>query len=106
MSRNVSDCVYGRAQKLEPGKKVKLDRQEDLDIKITGVTFDENLVDQGRTSVKVHLHDEESGDTTSFVLANLLPGKVCQTYSLLAPYSLTIIYADRVTAPGLDSRWR
>ncbi len=61
---------------------------------------------QGRTSVKVHLHDAESGDTASFVLANLLPGKVCQTYSVLATCSLTIIYADRVTAPGLDSEWR
>src|SRR5258705_12368122 len=106
VSCNAFDCLYGRAQKLEPGKKIKLDQQEDLDIKITGVTFDENLVDQGRTSVKVHLHDAESGDTASFVLANLLPGKVCQTYSVLATCSLTIIYADRVTAPGLDSEWR
>src|SRR5260370_22280296 len=88
VSRHVSDCVHGRAQKLEPGKKITLDQQEDLDIKITGVTFDENLVDQGRTSIKVHVQDGESKRTTSFVLANLIPGKACQTYSMLAKCSL------------------
>lgn len=33
-------------------------------------------MDEGRTSVKVHVHDSGSGETTSFVLANLIPGKI------------------------------
>ena len=79
---------------MEPGNKVKLNQQEDLDIKITGVTFDEKLVDQERTSVKVHVQDRESGKTASFVLANLIPGKACQPYSVLGACGLLPLFVQ------------
>ncbi|KAF8324488.1 uncharacterized protein EI90DRAFT_3157396 [Cantharellus anzutake] len=64
------------AQKLEPGKKIRLEQPAELAIKITGVTFDETLVNNERTSVKAHVKDEESDKPVSFVLANLIPGKI------------------------------
>lgn len=46
------------------------------DVKLSLIVLDEKLVDQGRTSIKVYQADPEEDEETTFVLANLIPGKV------------------------------
>jgi hypothetical protein len=48
------------------------------DIRITLATLGETLVDQERSSIKLHVSfaDDEEEETLTFVLANFVPGKV------------------------------
>lgn len=50
------------------------------DVKLSLIVLDEKLVDQGRTSIKVYQADPEEDEETTFVLANLIPGKVRLLY--------------------------
>lgn len=65
-----------RSQTLAPGTKTELTRMVPCDIKLSLVTLDEKLVDQGRTSIKIIQNDPEEEESVTFVLANLIPGKV------------------------------
>ena len=64
-----------RSQTLAPGKSEL--KRIDCDIRISLATLDEKLVNQERSSVKLIQHEieEDEADTTTFVLANLIPGK-------------------------------
>lgn len=66
---------------MAPGK-AELQRI-DCDIRISLVVLDEKLVDQERSSVKIVQHDTDDDDSTTFVLANFIPGKVSRLHILL-----------------------
>ena len=56
------------------------------DVRVTLITLDADLVDNERSSLKIHQVDEEDDNAaTAFVAANLIPGKVC---TRLAPTRL------------------
>jgi len=72
------------SQTLAPGKSEL--KRIDCDIRISLATLDEKLVNQERSSVKLIQHEieEDEADTTTFVLANLIPGKIeAQTVDLI-----------------------
>jgi len=56
------------------------------DVRISLVTLGETIVDQERSSVKLHVSDEDEDETEkqTFVLANFVPGKIeAQTVDLI-----------------------
>lgn len=63
-----------RSQTLAPGKTALA--RIDCDIKLSLVVLDEKLANEERSSIKIIQHDPEDDETTTFVLANLIPGKV------------------------------
>lgn len=68
-----------RSQTLHPGK-TSLERI-DCDIRISLVALDDQLASTSeRTSIKLTQHDpEDPENTTTFVLANLVPGKASKS---------------------------
>jgi len=70
------------SQTLAPGK-TELARI-DCDIKISLIVLDEKLANQERSSIKIIQHDPEDDESITFVLANLIPGKIeAQTVDLI-----------------------
>ncbi|KAF9518092.1 hypothetical protein BS47DRAFT_373421 [Hydnum rufescens UP504] len=68
----------------QPGKSEAI--RFPKDVKISLVTLGETLVDQERSSVKLHVSDEDGDEAEkqSFVLANFVPGKIeAQTVDLI-----------------------
>lgn len=84
-----------RSQTIAPGK-VSLTRI-DCDIKLSLVVLDEKLVNQERCSIKIVQHDPEAGESMSFVLANLIPGKV--------RFSSVLARTSRLTGEIFDHWW-
>ena len=73
---HASGYAFFRTLTAKPGK-TDFTRFE-KDVKITLATLGETLVDQERSSIKLHVSDEDGdeADTQTFVLANFVPGRV------------------------------
>lgn len=95
-----------RSQTFAPGSKIELKRIP-CDVKLSLVTLDEKLVDQGRSSVKLTQNDPEEDETITFVLANLIPGKVRCLASLspwrfYSPPSFRCLVPEQIEAQIVD----